>query len=89
MSKSEYWDLKESPPGSPEHGSDVLGTASEAVPAAEPPPPAPEAPEVAPPVQLSAELLHKEETLQKLAAKAIASVRARPLRGADLKSRFP
>lgn len=78
MAKSEggdAWGLAESPPDSPAHGSDLLGTVSEAAPRPEVEPPAP-APEAEPaPAPLSAEMQVAHEQLDALLSTALRNVR--------------
>jgi hypothetical protein len=83
MAKSEggdTWGLPESPPDSPAHGSDLLGTVSEAAPPpeVEPPAPAPE-PEQAP-APLSEEMQVANEQLNALLTTALSNVSHPPLR---------
>jgi hypothetical protein len=78
MAKSEAgdtWGLPESPPDSPAHGSDLLGTVSEAAPAptVEPPAPAPEAEPA--PAPLSEEMQVAKEQLGALLKTALNNVR--------------
>ena len=83
MSKADQFLLSDSEPDSPKHGSDAVGTASEAAAASKPaapvpPPPAPAAPAVEPPPQqVTMELEAKGVKLTELYNKAIESVRAR------------